>query len=146
MTTRNAIAVDGAGNAYVAGVSDITGLSPLPPHRETGYGTPTTSTERSFVAKLNASGELVFSTLLGGSTNSYAQAVAVNAAGQVLVSGTSVCIGVSLDGRCLQRVSNTAFSPYLLELDPTGTKLYLLFSHRHRRQRDHLLTHPATFM
>src|SRR5439155_21757022 len=83
---------------------------------------PTTGTERSFVAKLDADGELVFSDLLGGSTNSYAQAVAVNASGQVLVSGTSVAPGFpSTPG--VYSVSDTSFAPYLLELDPAGTKI-----------------------
>ena len=80
----NAIAVDSAGNVYVAGVT----TSPDFPVTSGGnLGTaPSTGTERSFVAKLNATGDLAFSTLLGGSTNSYAQAVAVTASGRVLVA------------------------------------------------------------
>jgi uncharacterized protein (TIGR03437 family) len=118
--SANAIAVDSAGNAYVAGVT----TSPDFPATTSGNlaAPPTTGTERSFVAKLNANGELVFSSLLGGSTNSYAQAVAVNAAGQVLVSGTSVAAGFPSTAG-VYSVSNTAFTPYLLELDPTRTKL-----------------------
>jgi uncharacterized protein (TIGR03437 family) len=116
----NAIAVDSAGDAYVAGVT----TSPDFPVTSGGnLGTaPTTGTERSYVAKLDPDGQLVFSDLLGGSTNSYPQAVAVNAAGQVLVSGISVGSGFpSTPG--VYSVANTAFSPYLLELDPTGTKI-----------------------
>jgi len=116
----NAIAVDGAGNAYIAGVTNspdfpVTGGSTL--------GTaPVIPNERSFVAKLDPNGELVFSTFLGGSTNSFAQAVAVNASGQVLVSGLSVDKGFpSTPG--VYSVTNTAFAPYLIELDSTGTKL-----------------------
>ena len=73
--SASAIAVDSAGNAYVAGVTS----SPDFPVTSGGnLGTaPTTSTERSFVTKLDPAGQLVFSDLLGGSTNSYAQAVAV---------------------------------------------------------------------
>jgi uncharacterized protein (TIGR03437 family) len=116
----SALVVDSAGDAYVAGVT----TSPDFPVTSGGnLGTaPSSGTERSFVAKLNATGELVFSDLLGGSANSFAQAVAVNAAGQVLVSGTSVASGFpSTPG--VFSVSDTAFSPYLLELDPTGTKV-----------------------
>ena len=116
----NAIVVDSAGNAYVAGVT----TSPDFPVTSGGYqGTaPSSGTERSFVAKLNASGQLVFSDLLGGSANSYAQAVAVTASGQVLVSGTSVAPGFpSTTG--VYSVSDTTFQPYLLEVDPTGTKI-----------------------
>lgn len=118
--SASALAVDRAGNAYVAGVT----TSPDFPVTSGGnLGTaPTTGTERSFVAKLDAAGQLVFSGLLGGSTNSYPQAVAVNAGGRVLVSGMSVGSGFpSTPG--VYSVANTAFSPYLLELDPTGTKI-----------------------
>ena len=116
----NALVVDSAGNAYVAGVTTS------PDFPVTGGGNlataPSIGTERSFVTKLNAAGQLVFSDLLGGSANSYAQAVAVNASGQVLVSGTSVASGFpSTPG--VYSVSDTAFKPYLLELDPTGTKI-----------------------
>lgn len=119
----NAIAVDRAGDTYIAGVT----TSPdFPVSAGGNFGTaPVASTERSFVFKLDPNGELVFSDLLGGSTNSYAQAVAVNAAGQVLVSGTSVGAGFPSSGG-VYSAPDTTFAPYLLELDPTGTKV--LFS------------------
>ena len=89
--TASALAVDASGNAYIAGVT----ISPDFP--VTGGGSlatpPTTGTERSFVTKLDPNGQIVFSQLLGGSTNSFAQAVAVTAAGQVVVSGLSVASG-----------------------------------------------------
>jgi uncharacterized protein (TIGR03437 family) len=114
-----AIAVDSAGNAYVAG----TATSPDFPN-DGNLATPPVpgSTERSFVFKLDPTGQLVFSDLLGGSTNSFAQAVAVNAAGQALVTGTSVGTGFpSTTG--VYSVSDTSFAPFLLEVDPTGAKI-----------------------
>jgi uncharacterized protein (TIGR03437 family) len=115
----NAIAVDSAGNAYIAGVT----TSPDFPNTGANLATaPVSGTERSFVAKLNAAGQLVYSTLLGGSANSIAQAVAVNASGQAVVSGLSVQSGFpSTPG--VYSVSDTSFAPFLLELDPTGAKL-----------------------
>ena len=118
--SASAIAVDGAGNVYIAGVT----TSPDFPVTSGGnLGTaPTTRAERSFVAKLDPAGQLVFSDLLGGSEDSFAQAVAVNASGQVLVSGVSVGSGFpSTPG--VYSVADTSFSPYLLEVDPTGTKV-----------------------
>ena len=114
------IAVDKAGNAYIAGVTN----SPdFPVTAGSNLGTPPVPpTERSFVTKLDPSGNIVFSTLLGGSLNTFAQAVAVNASGQVLVSGTSVDSGFpSTPG--VFNVPDTKFAPYLVELDPTGTKV-----------------------
>src|ERR1700722_4420374 len=58
----------------------------------------------AFVAKLNPSGDLVFSDLLPAIA---AQTVAVDATGQIAVSGANV----------------PNAGPYLLELDPTGTKV-----------------------
>jgi len=102
-----AIAVDGAGNAYIAGVT----TSPdFPVTANTGSTPPGSSQERSYVAKLSATGELVYSMFLGGSANSFAQAIAVNASGAAIVSGTSVSVGASE-------------SPYLTEVNPAGTAI-----------------------
>jgi uncharacterized protein (TIGR03437 family) len=119
--TANAIAVDSAGDVYVAGYTN----SPDFPNTGVNPGTPTGVIERSFVFKLDPNGELVFSDLLGASTYSFAQAVAVNAAGQVLVSGTSNSSGFpSTPGA--YSVPNTADEPYLLEVDAAGKNI--LFS------------------
>ncbi|HEX5227119.1 MAG TPA: SBBP repeat-containing protein [Bryobacteraceae bacterium] len=115
----SAIAVDGAGNAYIAGST----TSPDFPQIGGNFATPPgASSERSFVAKLDPNGDLVYSDLLGASVNSFALAVAVNAAGQALVSGTSVDKGFPSTAGVFN-VSDTSFVPYLIEIDPTGTKL-----------------------
>jgi uncharacterized protein (TIGR03437 family) len=117
----SAIAVDSAGNAYVAGYA----YSPDFPVTTGGsLGTPPTPAtspgQRSFVTKFDPNGVIVFSDLLGGSAASEAQAVAVNAAGQILVTGTTLSSGFpSTTGA--YSVSNSP--PYLLELDPTGTTM-----------------------
>jgi uncharacterized protein (TIGR03437 family) len=117
----SALAVDNAGNAYVAGVT----TSPDFPVTIGGnFGTPPSpgTSERSFVFKLDPNGQLVFSDLLGGSTSSFAEAVAVNASGQVLVSGLSVASGFpSTPG--VYSVTDTSFAPFLLEVDATGKKI-----------------------
>ncbi len=117
----SAIAVDGAGNAYVAGV---TGSPDFPVTAGGNLGTAPAglTAERPFLAKLDPNGELVFSDLLGGTTVSQAQAVAVNASGQIVVSGTSVSSGFPTTTGAYS-IANSANHPYLLELDPTGTKL-----------------------
>jgi uncharacterized protein (TIGR03437 family) len=119
--SASAIAVDGAGNAYVAGT---TGSPDFPVTSGGNLGTaPAGLTgERSFVTKLDSNGEVVFSDLLGGSTISHAHAIAVNASGQILVSGTSVSSGFPTTGGAYS-VSNSANHPYLLKLDATGTKI-----------------------
>ncbi len=122
----NAIAVDSAGNAYVAGYT----VSPDFPFTNSGsMGTalPSPSSRRSFVAKFDPSGDLMFSNLLGGSTPSAAQAVAVNAAGQIVVTGTVTNFNGGAASGTFPTTpgaySNASTANlYLLELDPTGTK------------------------
>ncbi|HXS94128.1 MAG TPA: SBBP repeat-containing protein [Candidatus Limnocylindrales bacterium] len=123
--SASSIAVDAAGNAYVAGVAQSPDFPVTSGAALATTPSPAAGTERSWVAKIDAAGQLVYSTLLGGSTNSFALAVAVNASGQALVSGTSVAAGFpSTTG--VYSVPDTTFQPYLLELDASGKKL--LFS------------------
>lgn len=117
----SAIAVDSSGNAYIAGV---TGSPDFPVTSGGNLGTaPGSRTdERSFVVKLDPNGNLLFSDLLGGSTVSQAQAVAVNASGQVLVSGVAQSSGFPATTGAYT-VSDSKDHPYLLELDATGARV-----------------------
>jgi len=121
----NAVAVDSAGNAYVAGYT----VSPDFPVTTGGnLGTsPSPTSRRSFVAKFDPNGELIFSDLLGGSATSVAQAVAVSTAGQVVVTGMVTNFNGGPAAGTFPTTpgaySNAASANlYLLELDPTGTK------------------------
>lgn len=126
--SAGAIAVDSAGNAYIAG---STGSPDFPVTAGGHLGTAPSgvkdnsgnfSDRRSFVAKLDPNGELVFSDLLGGSASNEAQAVAVNPSGQILVTGVSDSSGFPTTTGAYS-IANSANHPYLLELDPTGTKI-----------------------
>jgi uncharacterized protein (TIGR03437 family) len=82
----SAIAIDGAGNAYV------TGWTTNPNFPVFGGGVlgtvPASVTDtRSFVMKLNPQGAVVFSVLIGGSAKSTALGIALAPQGQILVSG-----------------------------------------------------------
>jgi len=85
----NDIAIDAAGNAYVAGSThshDFPTVNALQPQHRGGPGAST-----GFVAKLNPTGsDLVYSTYLGGSTDDAIQGIAVDAAGNVFVTGVTV--------------------------------------------------------
>jgi len=122
--SASAIAVDAAGNAYVAGSTSSPDF-PVTSGGHMGTAPTSLSDQRSFVAKLDPNGELVFSDLLGGSAISDAEAVAVNAAGQVVVSGmVSYLTGPTFPSTAgAYSIANAANHPYLLELDPTGTKI-----------------------
>jgi len=116
-----AIAVDSAGNAYVAGTT----ASPDFPVTDGGNlatAAAGTSNERSFVVKLDPNGVVLFSDILGGSANNQAQAVAVSAAGEIVVSGTSISSGFPATAGAYS-ISNSANHPYLLALEGTGARL-----------------------
>ncbi|MCC6629749.1 MAG: SBBP repeat-containing protein, partial [Chloroflexi bacterium] len=85
------VAVDGTGAAYVAGVTEgnafnsVTRPIGLPGPFDKSYNGGFTD---AFVAKLNPQGERVYATLLGGSDEDAATAIAVDAAGtNVYVTG-----------------------------------------------------------
>jgi hypothetical protein len=81
------IAVDNAGNAYVTGA---TYSGNFPTVNANWRSQLNHGGEDAFVSKLNAGGTaLVYSTYLGGQFNDFGSAIAVDAAGQAYVTGTT---------------------------------------------------------
>ena len=78
----NGIAVDSAGNAYITGQTASNAFPTLNPLQATGAG----NTD-AFVTKLDASGVLVYSTYLGGSSADVANGIAVDSAGDAYITG-----------------------------------------------------------
>lgn len=82
-TTTPAMAIDGAGNAYVTGTTTSTSF-PLVNAFRTSLGGPSDA----FALKLNSTGSaLVYSTYLGGSYHDEGHAIAVDSSGQAYVAG-----------------------------------------------------------
>ncbi|MEO8285153.1 MAG: SBBP repeat-containing protein [Chloroflexota bacterium] len=76
------IAVDSAGNAYVAGYSVSADFPTQNAFQATGGG--------AFLTKFNSTGSaLLYSTLLGGNANEYAWGVAVDGAGNAYITGNT---------------------------------------------------------
>jgi len=119
----HAIAVDGAGNAYVTGntsSADFPTASPLQPDFGTGASDV-------FVAKLNAAGSaLVYSTYLGGSADSWGTGIAVDSAGNAYVVGntTSTDFPTAKPIQAVNRAGLTArYSAFVTKLNASGTAL-----------------------
>jgi sugar lactone lactonase YvrE len=90
------IAVDAAGNAYVAGYTDSSSEFPLVGALDTNF-----SNGEAFVTKLNAAGSaVVYSTYFGGAADETIYNIAVDAAGNAVVVGesNSSTLSVALPG------------------------------------------------
>jgi hypothetical protein len=113
------IAVDAAGNAYVAGATSspdfpVTGQSRFQGGR------------KAFVAKLSPTGgSLIYSTFLGGSGDDGANGIAVNSAGDAFVAGATYSTDFPTVSP-IQSASGGQQDAFVAELDSTGANL--LFS------------------
>lgn len=109
------IAVDSAGNAYLAGEtssSNFPTASPLQAANGGGYD--------AVVAKPNASGSaLLYSTYLGGSDTDYGQAVAVDSAGNAYVTGGTLSTNFPTVSP-LQATNGGGWDVLVAKLNPTG--------------------------
>ena len=128
--SATAIAVDPSGNTYVGG----TAASANFPVTKGAFSTVLNGGQDAFVAKLNASGSaLIYATFLGGSSYEYAGGLAVDAAGDCFVTGTTASIDFpTTPGSFVSTVTGYRNSWYVTKLNATGTKLvystYLLGS------------------
>jgi uncharacterized protein (TIGR03437 family) len=129
-----AIAVDSSGSAYVTGETN----SPSFPTTAGAYQPVYTSNISAFVTKLNSTGTgLVYSTFLGGHSNAYATAIAVDTAGRAYIAGNenNQCTASSTQG-CFPTTSgaviggnqtgSSAQYAFVAAFDPTGA--HLLYS------------------
>jgi uncharacterized protein (TIGR03437 family) len=80
----NALAVDSLGDAVVTGTTNSSDFPVTP-----GVQSKLAGTTNAFVTKLDPSGNLVFSTFLGGTGGAWGQAIQTDAAGNIYVAGVA---------------------------------------------------------
>ena len=121
------VATDGAGNIYLAGISQATNF-PVTSSAVRGPGGGINP--KTFVTKLNPSAQgnaqLAYSTMLGGSYVDQAQAIAVDSTGRITVAGFTTSPNFEITANALQSqyvgsVVNSQFTPigFLAQIDPT---------------------------
>ena len=110
--TGSGIAVDGAGNAYVTGLTystDFPTVNPLQP-ANAGEGD-------AFVTKFNPTGSaLVYSTYLGGPELDYGSGIATDSGGNAYVTGSNYT-----DLVCDNRTGRCLFYAFVSKINPTGS-------------------------
>ncbi|MFZ5877522.1 MAG: beta strand repeat-containing protein [Nitrospirota bacterium] len=115
--TGTSIAVDGAGNAYVAGETQSTNFPVIGAIQATHGGGGTDA----FVVKLNAAGNaLAYGTYLGGSGADRANGVAVDAAGVASVVGQTASTNFPT-ANAAQTASGGAGDAFVSKLNATGS-------------------------
>ncbi len=113
----NAIAVDVAGNAYVAGSTYSFNFPVL-----NAYQTSIRGQQNAFVTKLSPAGSLIYSTYLGGNGSDSAAGIAVDAANNAYITGgtTSTTFPTAAP---LQAASGGNQDAFITKLGPSGNVL-----------------------
>jgi len=110
-----AIAVDGAGNAYITGLAGV--------NFPTKNSLQPFSGGDAFVTKLNATGTaLVYSTFLGGTFRDIGRGIAVDLLGNAYVTGIAGSYNFPINNP-LQAASGGGQDAFVAKLNPTGTAL-----------------------
>ncbi|MGA9307695.1 MAG: SBBP repeat-containing protein [Candidatus Sulfotelmatobacter sp.] len=122
----NGIAVDSARNAYVVGTAADEGFPVTPGAFQTSYSTDPSNLGAfrftGYVTKLNATGaQEVYSSFLGGSYTSGAEAVVVDSSGNAYVTGWTAGGDITTPG-AFQTVA-PGFDAYVVKINPSGSAL-----------------------
>jgi hypothetical protein len=113
------IAVDNAGNVYVAGQT----LSTNFPTTLGAYDTTANGGIDTFISKLNSTGSaLVYSTYLGGNDHDYEYGIAVDTAGNAYVTGQTGSYYPTTPG-AYDTTINGYENVFVSKINPTGTAL-----------------------
>src|SRR5271154_1084514 len=125
-TEARAIAVDASGNAYVTGV---TYASDFPVHNalqsSCSLNAKAACSGDAFLTKLNPDGSIAFSTYLGGSGEDAANAVALDAAGNIYIAGSTASTDFPVF-KPLQATSGGLGDAFLAKISADGS--HVLFA------------------
>ena len=112
----DAIAVDSAGEAYVAGST----VSINFPTTKSAFQGSSGGGMDAFFTKINASGTspAVYSTYLGGASNDSATGIAIDSSGNAYLVGQTASINYPVSASALQKTSGGATDAFVTEIDP----------------------------
>lgn len=125
MTFITDVAVDAAGNAYVAGFSNAASLPvkhAVQPTRSTGLclGGFNRFCFDAYVVALTPGGALSFGTYLGGALDEYAQDIALDSAGAIYLAGYSDANDFPTTGGSIQPAKSANYDFFAAKIAPGG--------------------------
>ena len=112
------VATDAGGNIYIAGRTDSPDFPLRNPIQSVSH-----AFSQLFITKFSPSGDLIYSTYLGGSANDAAVAIATDPAGNVYVTGNLQSVDFPVSN-AFQPSSGGGVDAFVLKLDPNGNVLY----------------------
>ena len=116
----SAIAVDGAGSAYVTGYTPSTGFPTTPGAFDPSYN----GNGDAFVVKLNPAGRgLTYATFLGGDSGEQASAIAVGRAGVAYIAGYTDSSDFPTTSGAFDPSYNGNGDAFVVRLNPLGNAL-----------------------
>lgn len=119
----NSVAVDAAGNAYIAGYTRSPNLPPSA--QRSPFQQSIRGSGDAFIAKLNPAGNgLVYLTYLGGTADDQAKSIAVDTAGNAYVCGVTTSADFPVKGPSTSQLAGRT-DGFLSVLNSAGTDLNL---------------------
>jgi hypothetical protein len=112
----NAIAVDSSGEVHVAGTTASAGLGTSGSFQPNHAG----STD-GFVLKLDAAGNMVFATYLGGGSSDEASGIAIDSLGSILVTGATTSANFPTANAAQGSFGGGGGDFFVTKLNPAGT-------------------------
>src|SRR5580658_1619306 len=115
--TAAGVALDPSGNIYVTGQTQSTNFPTLNPLQATS------SESDAFVVKMNASGQVQYSTYLGGTGLTNGTAIAADSTGNAYVTGFTDTADFPVTSNAYQGVNNGSYDAFAATLNASGSSI-----------------------
>lgn len=119
------VALDSAGNTYVAGYTNSPDFPLTKGVAQTTFG----GGQDAFVTEFNAAGsQITYSTYLGGSANDYAYGIAVDSSGNTYITGATASTNFPVTSGAYQAQNGGVYDAFIAKLaQGTGTLSYATY-------------------
>jgi hypothetical protein len=117
------VAVDASGNVYVTGYYSIVGIT-VDSIAGVTLDAPINGGMAAYIVKYNTSGTAQWAKKIDGTGSDEGQGVAVDASGNVYVTGTYRISSITVDGITLDAPINAGVAAYIIKYNTSGTALW----------------------